>query len=101
MPVDVQPQELRARLAAGEDLFLLDVRQPEEVAEYAFPGALNIPLGELAERSHEVPTEQIVVVICAAGVRSAHAALALERAGWRTENLAGGTHAWQHAGPTF
>ncbi len=95
MVADVHPDELRARLAAGEDLFLLDVREPEEVAEFAFPGAWNIPLGQLGERVGEIPTDSPVVVICAAGVRSAQAATALERAGWRAENLAGGTIAWQ------
>ena len=99
MPPDIQPDELRARLASGEDLFLLDVREPDEVAEFAFPGALNIPLGELAQRADEVPTDPTVVVICAAGVRSAHAAAALEQAGWRTENLAGGTMAWMATQP--
>lgn len=95
MPTEIQPEQLRTRLAAGEDLFLLDVREPDEVAEYAIPGAVNIPLGELGSRSAEIPTTRPVVTICAAGVRSAQAAEALERAGWSVQNLAGGTIAWQ------
>jgi len=44
---DVTPDQLRQRLSGGEDLYLLDVREPDEVLEWAFPGAVNIPLGEL------------------------------------------------------
>jgi rhodanese-related sulfurtransferase len=94
MPGEVAAEELRARLDAGEDIFLLDVREPDEVAEWAFPGAVNIPLGTLGERTDEVPSDRPVVVICHAGVRSAAAAKALNGGGWPAENLTGGVVAW-------
>lgn len=94
MTGEVQPSELRARMAAGEQIFVLDVREPEEVAEQAFPGAHHIPLGELGERTGELPLEGSIVVVCHAGVRSAVAAVALSRAGWPAESLAGGIAAW-------
>lgn len=95
MPTDeTDPVSYRRRVAAGEPLFLLDVREPEEVAEWAFPGALNIPLSQLAGRAGELPADRTIVVACAAGVRSAAAAEALRRGGWTAENLSGGAAAW-------
>jgi len=91
---DVPPNNLRRRLADGEDIFILDVREPEEVAEWAFPGAYNIPLGQLGERTEELPRDRPIVVTCHLGARSASAAEALANAGWPAENLAGGAVAW-------
>jgi len=99
MAADVQPNELRGRLASGEDVFVLDVREPDEVAEWAFPDAVNIPLGELGGRTGELPTDRPIVVICHSGVRSAAAADALEKGGWPAENLAGGAVAWVSTEP--
>jgi rhodanese-related sulfurtransferase len=85
---------VRERLARGEDVFLLDVREPEEVAEWAYPIGVHVPLGELGARLDEIPRDRTIVVACAAGVRSAQAATALSDAGWNAENLAGGAAAW-------
>ena len=94
MAVEVQPTDLRRRLDDGEDIYLLDVREPFEVDEWAFPEAVNIPLGQLGSRTAELPVDRAIVVICHAGVRSAAATDALVKAGWRAESLAGGTAAW-------
>ncbi|HLN15832.1 MAG TPA: rhodanese-like domain-containing protein [Acidimicrobiales bacterium] len=91
---DVAPEELRDRLAAGERPYLLDVREPDEVAAWAFPDAVNIPLGELGSRTAELPDDTTIVVLCHSGVRSAAAAAALDEAGWPAENLSGGVVAW-------
>jgi rhodanese-related sulfurtransferase len=90
----VEPAEVKARMAGGEDVFLLDVREPDEVAAWAYPIGVNIPLGQLGDRLDELPRDTTIVVACAAGVRSASAATALSDAGWTTENLAGGAIAW-------
>ena len=94
MPIDMQPEELRQRLDHGEQTFVLDVREPEEVEEWAFPGAHHIPLGQLGNRTDELPADELIVVVCHSGVRSAMAADALGRAGWQAANLAGGVVAW-------
>jgi rhodanese-related sulfurtransferase len=96
---EVAPDEIRARLARGEDVFLLDVREPSEVDEWAYPIGINIPLGQLGERIGELPDGQTIVVACAAGGRSAKAATALSEAGWNAENLTGGAIAWQETEP--
>lgn len=98
MHTDVGSAELRSRLEAGERVFVLDVREPEEVAEWAFPGAHHIPLGELGDRVAELPRDEAIVVLCYSGIRSAVAAEALSRAGWPAANLAGGVEAWLRVG---
>jgi rhodanese-related sulfurtransferase len=91
---EVEPDEIRARLARGEDVFLLDVREPDEVAEWAYPIGVHIPLGELGQRLDELPPDTTIVVGCHLGGRSATAAQALSEAGWAAENLTGGAVAW-------
>ena len=86
---EINVDELRRRLEAGEDLVVLDVREPDEVERAAIPGSVNIPLGELDAAR---PT----AVSCAGGVRSAKAVKALTAAGYTGElvNVSGGMKAW-------
>ena len=91
---EVTPEEVAARLDRGEHVYLLDVREPDEVAEWAYPIGVHIPMGQLGERLDELPTDRAIVVACAAGSRSAAVAAALSERGWTAENLAGGAIAW-------
>jgi rhodanese-related sulfurtransferase len=89
------PAELKARLDAGEALVLLDVREPDEIAIARVEGTLSIPLGDLGPRQRELDPERPIVCICHHGIRSAHAARALERLGFReVYNLSGGIDRW-------
>jgi rhodanese-related sulfurtransferase len=96
---EVTPGEVRERLSNGEDVFLLDVREPDEVAEWAYPIGVNIPLGQLGARVDELPRDRTIVVACHVGGRSAQAATALSDAGYTAENLAGGAVAWVASDP--
>lgn len=89
--------DLAAMRDEGQEFYLLDVREPHEVAEASIPGSHNIPLGELDSRKGEVPTDVPVVAMCRSGGRSARAAALLEQAGWRVSNLDGGMLAWRDA----
>ena len=91
---ELTADELRAELAGPTPPFVLDVREPWEVAEGAIAGAVNIPLGSLGERVHEVPRDRKIVVVCRSGNRSRAATDALDRAGWNAHNLKGGMGAW-------
>lgn len=89
------PAQVRARLAAGEDLVLLDVREGEERDLCAIEGSLHIPMGELALRHAELDPRRPTVCVCHHGIRSAHVAAALERLGFeRLYNLSGGIDRW-------
>ena len=88
-------RELRRRLDDGTSLFLLDVREPEELEDGVIAGSVNIPMQELAHRLGEVPTDRDVVVICHVGARSAFVTKQLNRQGYdRAVNLIGGVDAW-------
>jgi rhodanese-related sulfurtransferase len=91
----VEPGEVARRLAAGEELVLLDVREPEEVELCSIAGSLCIPLGELASRLDELDPERPTVCVCHHGIRSAGAAGLLEmRAVREVMNLVGGIDRW-------
>src|SRR5437764_10531553 len=93
----ISVRQLAERLAAGEPVYLLDVRQPWEHETAALPGSRLIPLNELPARAGEVdpPDGAAVVVYCHHGVRSLSGAALLERLGFRdVASLAGGIAAW-------
>ncbi|WP_314210079.1 rhodanese-like domain-containing protein [uncultured Actinomyces sp.] len=93
---EIKVDELRRRLEAGEDLVVLDVREPDEVARSAITGSVDIPLGQVVDRMSELDPARPTAVICAAGVRSAKAIEALTTAGYAGElvNVTGGMKAW-------
>lgn len=86
--------ELVGLLETDPRLFLLDVREPDEVAEWAIRGVVNIPLGQLPERLDEVPRDARVVVICAKGARALHGAEILAEHERPSEVLVGGMGSW-------
>src|SRR5574340_769151 len=80
---------------------VLDVRQPEELAEKLghIAGAQCIPLNQLKDRLAEVPRDRPVVSVCHAGMRSGQATVILRQAGFpRVANLRGGMLLWQQLG---
>ena len=91
---ELAADKLAGLLGTDDEPFLLDVREPGEVAGWSMPGAVNIPLGELAARTDEVPSDRPVVALCASGNRSAHATRFLLHHGYRASNLRGGMAAW-------
>jgi sulfur-carrier protein adenylyltransferase/sulfurtransferase len=91
---EIQVEELKRRLDAGDDLFVLDVREPHEYQICNINGYL-IPLGELPKRVHELDSSREIVAHCRSGVRSAKAVNFLRQAGFKkVHNLAGGILAW-------
>lgn len=83
-----------ALVGRESEVFLLDVREPDENEELAIPGSHLIPLGSLQRRVNEVPKDRQVVVYCAVGGRSARATEYLRRHGVEAVNLHGGIRAW-------
>jgi adenylyltransferase/sulfurtransferase len=92
---EISPRALRERLDAGEDLVILDVRNPEEAAISRIPGSILIPLSELPQRVAELDTADQIVVHCKMGGRSSRAVEFLKSVGFRkVKNLVGGINAW-------
>jgi NADPH-dependent 2,4-dienoyl-CoA reductase/sulfur reductase-like enzyme/rhodanese-related sulfurtransferase len=77
-------------LDAAGDVFLLDVRDPDEFAAGHVEGAVNIPLGELRERLEELPLDREVWAYCGVGQRAYYATRVLLQRGVRVRNLSGG-----------
>jgi rhodanese-related sulfurtransferase len=95
MLTGIAATELQARLAAGEDLMLLDVRSPDEHAAGAIPGSTLIPLGALRSRVGEIPTNKPVVSYCKSSLRAWEAVRILSGFGLNNvEILDGGFMAW-------
>ena len=90
----IQVEELKQRLDAGENLFLLDVRDEYEY-EIANIGGHLIPLPELPNRVNELDASREIIALCKMGTRSAKAVQLLSQAGFqKVRNLTGGIHAW-------
>jgi adenylyltransferase/sulfurtransferase len=91
---EMQVEELKRRLDAGDDLFVLDVREPHEYQICNIGGHL-IPLGDLPNRVNELDSSREIVAHCRSGVRSGKAVAFLQQAGFKkVHNLAGGILAW-------
>ncbi|MER2192731.1 MAG: rhodanese-like domain-containing protein [Solibacillus sp.] len=86
--------ELQQKLAAGEALNLIDVREVGEVAEGHIPGAVNIPLGLLEFRMHELDKNKPYIMVCRSGGRSGQATAFLEAQGYDVTNMTGGMLEW-------
>jgi rhodanese-related sulfurtransferase len=87
--------ELKERLAQGDDLFLLDVREPQEYRYANIAGSTLIPLQQIPARIGELDPERHIVVICHHGMRSMQAANYLAHQGFQNiANLSGGIDAW-------
>lgn len=90
--------ELKKRMDAGDDIQLIDVRQPDEYEFAKIEGAKLIPLGEIVNRMDEINPNRETVLHCKAGGRSAQAIEKLKQAGFKGDlkNLAGGITAWSN-----
>jgi len=91
---EITARELKERLDQGDDIFILDVREPHEYQICNLKGHL-IPLGELPRRLHELDSAREIVAHCKSGKRSAQAVDFLRQAGFRKiYNLRGGILSW-------
>jgi rhodanese-related sulfurtransferase len=101
-PAWIDAAQLQQRIASGDAIVLVDVRQPEEYTSPPghLPGAINVPLGDLSGRTVDLVTRrQAVVLVCKTDRRSARAAAALLDAGLRdVAVLRGGTDGWHQQG---
>jgi rhodanese-related sulfurtransferase len=95
---EITATELKQRLDNGEDIQIVDVREPHEVAIAKIPDTIHIPLGQIVNRMSEIDPNRETVVHCKMGGRSAKAIEALKRSGFpgNLTNLKGGITAWSN-----
>ena len=95
---EITATDLKQRLDNGEDIQILDVREPQEVAIAKSPNSIHIPLGQVVNRISEIDPSRETVVHCKMGGRSARAIMALKQSGFSGNlfNLKGGITAWSN-----
>ncbi len=95
---EITATELKDRLDKGDDIQIIDVREPDEVAVAKLPNSIHIPLAQVINRMTEIDPNRETVVHCKMGGRSARAIQALQQSGFTGKllNLKGGIKAWSN-----
>lgn len=92
---DETPREIKQRLDAGEDLVLIDVREPDELMIAMIDGAREHPMSEARQWIDALPRDRELVIFCHHGSRSMQVAMALAQRGYtRLTNMSGGIDQW-------
>ena len=95
MAAEISVEQLREVLAQGKTPTILDVREPDETQIAPFAGAVEIPMGGIPSRLHELNPADEIVVLCHHGIRSGRVAAYLDHQGFqKVLNLTGGIDAW-------
>ena len=80
----------------AKDGFILDVREPFELAVENIPGATNIPMGQLRGRLNELPKDKVIYVLCRSAQRAYYATRILLKNGFKAKNISGGMISYAH-----
>ena len=101
MVQELTPKEVKARLDAGEDLMIIDVREEWELGESKLPNIVHIPMDEIPMSLDQIPEDKPVVIVCRTGSRSDQVSFWLEGNGYgNIINLDGGMNAWVKLDPS-
>lgn len=96
---NISARDARALLDANKNIYLLDVRTPQEYSQGKLPGSVLIPIGEFERRIREVPKNKTIVVYCAVGSRSKPVAGFLAQQGYKdVYNMTDGIVGWYRNG---
>ena len=96
---DISSREARTLLEKNKNIFLLDVRSPQENSQARLPGTVLIPINEIEHRIKEVPKNKTILVYCAIGARSKPAAEYLSKNGYKdVYNMTDGIVGWYRNG---
>ena len=91
----ILPKELKKKLDLNEDIFLLDVRNPNEFEIAKIKNAELIPLPQLESKLHEIPKDKEIIIYCHHGNRSGEAVKILKEKGFhKVKSLVGGIDVW-------
>ncbi|MEH6941711.1 rhodanese-like domain-containing protein [Bacillus sp. JJ722] len=92
---EMTTKEVEQQLNEGKQLNVIDVREVDEVEARKIPTAINIPLGLLEFRMHELDKTKEYIMVCRSGGRSGRATQFLEGQGYQVINMTGGMLAWE------
>lgn len=91
----ISAKEVQEKLEAGETLFLVDVREDEEVAYGKIPEAVHIKMGDIPSKLEVFDKNVEYIFICKGGVRSENVCEYLDSLGYKVTNMEGGMMAWE------
>jgi len=96
MDFEISAAQVKAMLKRGDELTLLDVREPWELEKAKLEGSKNIPMGEVPGRAHqELDPDQHIVVMCHHGLRSLSVTNWLRQQGFeKVQSMRGGIDGW-------
>jgi rhodanese-related sulfurtransferase len=92
---EMTAKEVESLINEGRALNIIDVREVDEVAAGKIPGAVNIPLGLVEFRIHELDKLKEYILVCRSGGRSGRATEFLESQGYNVINMQGGMLSWE------
>ncbi|MFJ5622855.1 rhodanese-like domain-containing protein [Peribacillus loiseleuriae] len=92
---EMTAKEVELLVNEGKALDIIDVREVDEVAAGKIQGAVNIPLGLVEFRMHELDKSKEYIMVCRSGGRSGRATQFLEGQGFNVINMAGGMLSWE------
>jgi rhodanese-related sulfurtransferase len=92
---EIKRNEVEQKIANGEDLTVIDVREADELAEKKMPGVKHIPIGEIPNRLSEFKKEEPYYIICERGNRSGEVTEYLEERGYDATNITDGMVGWE------
>jgi rhodanese-related sulfurtransferase len=96
---EIDSESLHERIATGDDVLLVDIRTPAEIAQGAIPDAMQLPMHLIPIRINELPKDRDLVLYCRSGARSYQACAYMMQQGYdRVLNLRGGIIAWARHG---
>lgn len=92
---EMTAKEVESKLNEGKKFDIIDVREVDEVAAGKIPGSVNIPLGLIEFRMHELDKSKEYIMVCRSGARSGRASQFLEYQGFNVINMTGGMLFWE------
>jgi rhodanese-related sulfurtransferase len=96
---EIEASELASRLAGGNDLQIIDVREMREISAGTIPGATAMPMASIPMRLNELERNKDLVFICRSGARSAQVCMFLQQQGFdNVINLRHGMMGWAGSG---
>jgi rhodanese-related sulfurtransferase len=104
LPADfetVANKTLNAKLQSGENVIVVDVREPDEFKAGHIEGAVNVPIRTLAQSLNKLPADKAtpLAVVCKSGIRAAYGTMALKLLGYsNVKDVLGGMLAWEKDG---
>jgi rhodanese-related sulfurtransferase len=96
---DVVSREVKTVLGTNKNVYLIDVRTPQEFSQGRLPGAVLIPIGEFERHVAKIPRNKTIVVYCTVGARSKPVARYLSQLGYKdVYNMTDGLAGWAQNG---